>query len=410
MTDFKELDDSRLLDIVIEHREDEVREHLDPETRNRLDEIKRIHGYVAEAAASEPEAGLSRAQMDNVVRRVREAGKRPVPIVRLRRLRWPHIVAAAAVIVLAVLGWSVLGLDPATDAVYASVFGGIELKRGGMVLKPQDHGLRIEPGDVIEAPGGGELNMGKGYLIEVGRDTELACLQISDENLVLELRSGHFRCEAIPAGVTLTLLTSGSTIKTRDAVFGMQYMCRKDDQLIVDRGRVEATCPGKTTLTVTPATGPFSLTEFCPCSRSKGGRGELEPCCKRGKRLAHVKSFPIQADPEQALRLALSEVVPILVTRDDGPDIASCYRPCCFVDFNHNRRTLSGVVWLVVDPKRHAGWLTGINLDRDAAGVVLLNQRGEVIDRGHVESGDNAAGTILNMVRSGRKVCGGKKE
>lgn len=408
MTDFQELDDSRLLDIVIEQREDEVREHLDPETRNRLDEIKRIHGYLAEAASSEPEVGLSPAQMENVVRRVREAGKRPVPIVRIRRMRWPHVAAAAAVIVLAVLGWSVLGPGPATDAVQASVFGGIELNRGGMVLKPQDHSLRIEPDDVIEAPGGGELNMGQGYLIEVGRDTKLACLQISDRNLVLELRSGQFRCEAIPAGVTLTLLTNGATVRTRDAVFGMQFMCRKDDQLIVDRGRVEATCPGKTTITVTPATGPFSLTEFCPCSCSKGGRTELEPCCKRGKRLAHVKSFPIQSDPKRALRLAGSEGVPILVTRDDGPDISSCYRPCCFVDFNHNRRTLSGVIWLVVDPKRHADWLTDINLDRDANGAVLLDRRGDVIDRGHIESRDHAAGTILNMVRSGRKACGGK--
>jgi hypothetical protein len=408
MTYFQELDDSRLLDIVIEQREEEVRAHLDAETRNRLDEIKRIHGYLAEAASSEPEVGLSPVQMENVVRRVREAGKRPVPILRGRRMRWPHVAAAAAVTVLALLGWSVFGPAPATDAVQASVFGGIELRRGGTVLKPQDHNLRIEAGDVIEAPDGAKLNMGLGYLIEVGRDTKLACLQISERNLVLELRSGQFRCEAIPARVTLTLLTHGSTIRARDAVFGMQFMCRNDDQLIVDRGRVEATCPGKTTLTVTPATGPFSLTEFCPCSRSKGGRAQLEPCCKHGKRLAQMRSFPIQATPKHALRMARDEGVPILVTRDDGPDISSCYRSCCFVGFNHNCRTLRGVVWLVVDPKRHADWLTTINLDRDANGVVVLNHRSEVIDRGHVESRDDAAGTILNLVRSGRKACGGK--
>ena len=95
----------------------------------------------------------------------------------------------------------------------------------------------------------------------------------------------------------------------------------------------------------------------------------------------------------------------MLVTREDGPDISPCYQACCFVDFVAKRRGLGGVVWLVLDPKKQAKVLARYNLTNDPNGVVVLNDHGEVMDRGRIESDDGMYAAVLNLVRAGRSKC-----
>ena len=403
-------DDSHLLDHILDGRESEATDSLEPEARKRFEELQRLHALLSLADPLADVTGLSHAQRDAVVDRfqVGQAHSRPqrnTPLIRLLPFRLRYVAAAAVVMLLTLLGWSVFGPSTTDNTVYANVFGGIELSRDGKAIQPVAHRLRLQSGDVVNAQGGGEINLGNGSLLRVSRDTRFACLQIADTDVVLDLQSGRFRCETLPAGVTLTLLMSGMSLRTRNGVFSVQYMNRPDDQLLVDQGEVEIRARDQSKVHIVRRDSDrFSLTRFCPASQLPP-EFNLQPCCKCRKRPGAARCYPMQTDHDAALALARTARIPVLISREDGPRLTPCYNCCCFVDFNHKRHAMAGLVWLLLDPTRHAAELRRYNLDANPRAVVVLNSQGEVIDRGQVKKDGTMYGTVLNLIRAGKKAC-----
>ena len=134
------LDDSRLLDIIIENRVEEASETLDSETRNRLKDLQAIHGYLMETKAEEDrnQTGLSEAQMEAVLDRITKerlspkAGHSGGGV--LRYLQRTPLSWAAAILILAVVGWMLVGPGTGHKKVYAAVFGGIKIFRDGATI------------------------------------------------------------------------------------------------------------------------------------------------------------------------------------------------------------------------------------------------------------------------------------
>jgi len=413
----KNQDDSHLLDILLENREDEVIDDIDEETRTRLNELRKVLSTLREAANMN-HTGLSKMQMDEVLARFKQqdriSGPEVSPRGRIRFLHKKPLSWVAAVLFLVVLGVSIFGPWTGPDEVYAGVFGGINLIRDGEQIQSDSHQLKILPGDTIVTTSGGMVDIRPGLFIRIGMDTKLVCLQIADPEIVLDLKSGLFRCESIPAHHELTLRVASAKITVndaaRDSAFTLQFFGRGDDQLVVDHGSVEIRCQGRVAR-ITPESGAFSLARFDPTSYrsfpSFEGKIDLEPCCRRaGEVHEHSRTFPVQTDPVSALKLAAKENVPILVSREDGPCLASCFTCCCFVKFNTKQQdSLCGLIWLILHPARHPDALNRYNLEDDQNSLVILDNEGTVLDRVRVMEHSKAYGTILDFINSGKKAC-----
>ena len=122
-------DDSHLLDHILDGRESEATDSLEPEARKRFEELQRLHALLSLADPLADVTGLSHAQRDAVVDRfqVGQAHSRPqrnTPLIRLLPFRLRYVAAAAVVMLLTLLGWSVFGPSTTDNTVYANVFGG----------------------------------------------------------------------------------------------------------------------------------------------------------------------------------------------------------------------------------------------------------------------------------------------
>ena len=159
------LDDSGLLDIIIENRVEEAWKTMDSETRTRMEDIQRIHAFLMETKAEEDRnrSGLSEAQMEAVLGRVmREERTSRAPLFHkgvLRHLRGKSLSWAAAILVLAVVGWVIIAPGFGRNVVYAAVFGGIDLYREGTAIRPVSHELKIMPGDTLVSTSGGMIDI-----------------------------------------------------------------------------------------------------------------------------------------------------------------------------------------------------------------------------------------------------------
>ncbi len=409
------LDESRLLDIIIENRVEKACKTFDSEARTRLEEIQKIHGYLMEIKAEDDrnQTGLSDAQMEAVLGRVKQEGTSTKAALSrrgvLRYLKGKPLSWAAAILILAVVGWVIVGPGFGRNVVYAAVFGGIDLYRDGSSIKQVSHELKIMPGDTLVSTSGGMIDIDHGILLKIGRKTRLACLQLAPPEITLDLKSGLLRYEPLPSGADLTLWIPTAKIIARDAVFTIQVLNRGDDQLVVDRGEVEirVTKDKKDKVArVTPKTGAFSLARFCPAPSFKG-EIDLEPCCKYKKSGRHnpTKRLPVQRDLAKALEMAKAESYPVMVSREDGPCLSACFKCCCCVDFHSKQRGLCGIVWLILDPTMHSDTLKRYNLENDPNSLVILDSGGTVIDRGKVQKTGKPFDTILNFINAGKKAC-----
>ncbi|MBN2490482.1 MAG: hypothetical protein JXQ29_06500 [Planctomycetes bacterium] len=395
------LDDCALLDLVLAGEAEPARGALDPETKARLEEIRRVHAALKDAAPGAISAGLSAAQIEAVVTRAGRARHRHTRVL----LRPRRLAAAAVVVFLLALGWVFFVPGAAIRSVHAAVFGGIQITRQGCPIRPVDHALHIQLGDVLAAVEGGEIQLGERFLIKACPGTELTCVELATTAAVLELRSGRLRCKAVGSHTTLTVLAGGVAVKTRDAVFSMQFMDRPDDQLLVDSGEVEVRCRAKRSAVVRRESGRFSLNLFSACPEVLK-QVNLEPCCQCKHRPAHVPGYPTHTDPDRALALAAAEGVPVLITREDGPTVAPCFCCCCFVDFHARCGALEGAIWLVLHPERQREHVRRYGLDGDVRAAVVLNSRGGVVRRGRIEGAGCVHESIAGLIRAGREACG----
>jgi hypothetical protein len=401
------LDDSRLLDIIIENRVEETSETLDTETRARLEDIQTLHGYLMETKAEKDrnQTGLSEAQMEAVLDRVTKERSINSGGGVLRYLQRTPLSWAAAILFLVVVGWMLVGPGTGHKKVYAAVFGGIEIFRDGAILTPVSHEVKIQAGDVLVSTSGGIIDIDHGILLKVGSDTRLACMQLALPEITLDLEAGLLRYEPQPSRAYLTLTLPSAKVIARDSVFTLQFLGRGDDQIVVDRGEVEIH-PDKGKIDrVTPKTGAFSLARFS----SFRGKIDLEPCCKHkkcgAKGRGHLKRLPVQNDPKKALEMARAENYPVLISREDGPCLSTCFKCCCCVNFHAKQRGLCGIVWLILDPAKHKDTLERYNLDKDPSSLVILDSSGTVIDRGKVQKTGKPFETLLNFINAGKKAC-----
>lgn len=372
MTDRRRHTDADLMDLVLEKSPAELEAlELDAETRRRLEEMRRLCALIRAVERREIRP-LRPERIQATVLAARRGGG------RLRLLR-PRLGWAAALLLAAAAAF-VLVLPRRGDVAQAMLYGGVRVERAGAVYGPEAGQVRIGPGDRIVASEGGFIRCEGGALFAVGKDTELTCLLVDKEAIVLRLERGRLRCERIGRNRRLVLWIGASRIEARDAVFTVQYRCRRGDAVRVDRGRITVACRGKEVL-VDPAAGAFSYRHLCPCRELKLPAA-MKICCRDQGPSGH-RPFFVTADPSEAFRLAREQGLPILVVRRGGRALKGLFGGCCIASFMSRQRRLEGLIWLFLDSAAQAKARRRWDLE-GPEDFVLLAPDGAVRDRGRL--------------------------
>lgn len=392
-------EDVDLLDMIVDGRDDAIAA-LDPADRARLEELRLIHGHVA-AIESERAAPLPDALIRRTVAHATEApslptapSRAPIPIASRR---WG---AAAALLLIAVSVW-VLFVGGSSRVEADPFFGRLDVYDGDRrILENVRHSFALGEGMTVDSALGCVLNLGHGFRIRIGPKTRLRCGKLEPTRIELALERGLVRVGGTPHDVELVMRVGGSTLRSRNAIYALQKLGEPTDHVQVDFGAVTLGCKDRSA-TVTPADGAFLYERVCPCPEDDGShvvpRADAETMCV---------SFPMQRDPETALRLARENDVPVLVLRRDGPEHCFDNRFKMFVD---QARATCGVVWLVVDPATDRAFLSKYGI-ADPKTIVVLGARGDERERMTLRGMEgHCARSIVNALRTLKDVGAPRK-
>ncbi len=363
-------EDVDLLDMILDGRDDAIAA-LDAADRARVDELRAIHGCVV-AIGSENAAPIP----DDVVRRTiaratEPATRGPAPIPLASR-RWG---AVAALLLIAVSVW-VLFVGGSSRVEADPFFGHLDVYEGDRrILKNVRNSFALGEGMTVDTQLGCVLNLGRGFRIRIGPKTRLRCGRLDSNRIELGLERGLVRVGGTPRDVELVIRVGGATLRSRNAIYALQRLGQPSDYLQVDFGTVALGCANKSA-EVTPNDGAFLYEQVCPCPCPEGGEppSGIAPWIDADEVCV---SFPMQRDPETAMRLAREHDVPVLVLRRDGPEHCFDGEFKMFVD---QARATCGVVWLVVDPESDGAFLAQYGV-ADPKTIVVLGARGDERER-----------------------------